>query len=383
MPSLPAPDPDALAHSARVSAHIRAEIAHHGGWIPFARFMELALYAPGLGYYVAGATKFGASGDFVTAPELGSLFARSLARCVADTLAQTGGDVLELGAGSGRLAADLLTTLDALDCLPRTYFILEPSPDLAQRQRLTLDRMAPGLATRVRWLAALPEEITGVVLANEVLDALPVHILTRREGHLWERGVIQSEDGFAWGERTVTRPDLLTAAAAISVGDGYLMEINPAAGALVRSLAARLAQGLLLFVDYGFGEAEFYHPQRHAGTLMCHYRHHAHADPFWYPGLQDITAHVNFSAVARAGVSAGLELIGYVSQAAFLIDCGITDLLASAPLRDSRRYASLAAEANRLLSPAEMGELFKVMALGRGLLRLPRGFTAVDWRHRL
>lgn len=383
MPSLPTPDADAAAHSARVVNHIREVIRRAGGWISLARYMELALYAPGLGYYVSGTHKFGAGGDFVTAPELGSLFARSVSRCIADVLAGIPGDILELGAGSGRFAADLLQELAGLGRLPERYLIIEPSPALALRQRETLGQRAPELAGRVVWLSEMPPRIRGVVFANEVLDALPVHLLVRRDGRLMERGVAEDAGRFVWAERPCADPALAAAAEKLSLPDGYLIEVNLAAPALTASLAERLVEGLVLFIDYGFGASEFYHPQRREGTLLCHYRHYALDDPFFLPGLTDITAHVNFSAVAEAGVNAGLELMGYTTQAAFLLDCGITGLLGEVPADDAARYLPLANEAQRLLSPAEMGELFKVLALSRGLARLPRGLRAPDLRHRL
>lgn len=383
MAALPAPSPDAAAHSARLADLIRGEIQAAGGWIPFARYMELALYAPAMGYYAAGTRKFGREGDFVTAPELGSLFARSLARCVADVLGEAGGAVLELGAGSGRLAADLLAELASLDAPPDRYCILEPSAELAWRQRRLLTVSHPALAERVEWLDALPATFTGVILANEVLDALPVHLLLSRAGAVWERGVINSGEGFAWADRPCADAALEARAAALGLPEGYLIELNPAAAALVRSLGERLESGLVLFIDYGFGRREFYHPQRHRGTLACHYRHHVHDDPFFLPGLCDITAHVEFTALAEAGAEVGLDVVAFTTQAHFLLDCGLTELLSANGTEDALHYLPLANEAQRLISPAEMGELFKVLALGRGLGRAPRGLRGVDQRHRL
>ncbi len=303
--SLPAPDAAALAHSGRLLEHVCGEIEASGGWISFARYMELALYAPGLGYYTAGATKFGGAGDFVTAPELTPLFGRTLARVAAQVLARTGGDLLELGAGSGRLAVDVLLQLERLACLPERYLILEVSPDLRARQRQLLAEQAPHLLPRVAWLDALPESFRGVVLGNEVLDALPVHLLHGSAEGVLERGVIWTEAGLAWADRPIAAPVLASAVAELPVVtdrrvDGYLSELNLAAPALVASLADRLECGLLLFLDYGYPRAEYYHPQRHMGTLRAHYRQHALDDPFFLPGLADLTAHVDFSAVARA-----------------------------------------------------------------------------------
>ncbi len=383
MPALPTPEPDAAAHSARVVAHLRAAIAGAGGWLSFARYMELALYAPGLGYYAAGATKFGTGGDFTTAPELSQLFGRSLARQVGQVLGETGGDVLEFGAGSGKLAADLLLELERLGTLPGRYLILELSGDLKARQFDTLAARAPHLAERVRWLQELPPRFSGVMLGNELLDAMPVHIVVRRAGALLERGVVATESGFAWSERPCESAALIERADQLALPDGYLTEINLAAPAFVASLAEGLERGMVLLIDYGFGRSEYYHPQRAGGTLMCHYRHHAHDDPFLWPGLQDITAHVDFSAIAEAGTHAGLELLGYATQANFLINCGITALLGEVSPADATAYLPLANQAQRLLSPAEMGELFKAIALGKGVEIPLIGFARGDQRHRL
>jgi SAM-dependent MidA family methyltransferase len=380
---MPGTDDPALMHSRRLVAHIAEGIVRAGGWISFERYMGLALYAPGLGYYMGGAAKFGSSGDFVTAPEISSLFSRTLARQIAQVLPASGGDVLELGAGSGRMAADLLQALDELGQLPARYAILELSGDLAARQRERVQRLEPRLSSRVAWVDAVPAALRGVIVANEVLDAVPTHLVVWRDGEVFERGVGWSDQGFAWIDRPLADPTLLAeaqrlAALARSNGQPYLSEINLVARALIRSLAAALERGAALFVDYGFGESEYYHPQRMRGTLMCHYRHHAHGDPFHLPGLQDITSHVDFSAVARAGVESGLDLLGYTTQAQFLVNLGITDLMAAIPATDAAAYLPLAAQAQKLLSPAEMGELFKVMALGRGMDVPLAGFSGGD-----
>lgn len=382
MSSLPAPRPEALAHSQALNRHIAEAIEAAGGWLDFARYMELALYAPGLGYYSAGAQKFGAGGDFVTAPELTPLFGRSLARQVAEVLAQTGGEVLELGAGSGRLALDLLRGLAELNVLPARYGILELSADLRARQRELFEREAPELLPRLHWLDTLPERFAGLVLGNEVLDALPVHLVRYRNGIWHERGVIQTSEVFAWQDRPLVDGALFEFADKLPVEGDYLTEISLAAPALIRSLAAMLERGVLLFLDYGFPRAEYYHPQRSQGTLMCHYRHQAHADPFHLPGLTDITAHVDFTTVAEAGFDAGLSLLGYTSQAGFLINCGITDLLQGQSTTDPG-YIKQAAVLQKLMSPAEMGELFKVVALGRGLTQPLIGFVRGDRSHAL
>ena len=372
--ALPEPGPEALAVSRALLGRIGAELTAHGNWISFARYMELVLYEPGLGYYAGGAAKLGAAGDFVTAPEMGTLFARTLARQVADILAP-GEALLEFGAGSGALAAALLDTLPA----GTPYLILEPSAELRERQRARL-------AGRARWLERLPQRFRGVILANEVVDAMPVHALAWTAKGVMERGVCANEGTLAWSERPA-QGELAAAAREIAIelppSGRYESEIGLAARGWMRSLGAVLERGALLAIDYGFTAREYYHPQRSMGTLMCHYRHRAHGDPFYLPGLQDVTAHVDFSALARAAHAAGFEILGYASQASFLIECGITELLAETDPDDIARYAPLAAEANRLLSPAEMGELFKVLAVGRGVPTPLAGFAHGDRSHTL
>ncbi|MGA7749957.1 MAG: SAM-dependent methyltransferase, partial [Gallionella sp.] len=363
--TLPSPTPEAAEHSATLVEFIRREIAAHGGWISFARYMELALYAPGLGYYAAGARKFGEAGDFITAPELSPLFGRTLARQVAEIMAGSAPRILELGAGSGKLAADMLAGLEQIGSLPDSYSILEVSADLRARQKILLLERLPHLLDRVRWLDELPEKFSGAIVANEVLDALPVHLVDWRDSAITERGVAWGEHGFVWRERPIGDAELLGAAQKINVPDDYVSEICLAARGLITSLAHLLENGAMLFIDYGFGAREFYHPQRSRGTLMCHYRHHAHDDPFFLPGLQDITAHVNFSGIAECAVDAGMELMGYTTQAFFLINCGIPELLQDTSPENLRDYLPLSAQLQKLTSPAEMGELFKVIAMGR------------------
>jgi len=378
MPSLPEPSAEALQHSRQLTRLIQQDIAHHNGWISFARFMELALYSPGLGYYSAGAAKFGAAGDFVTAPEISSLFGRTLARQVAQVLQLTGGNVLEAGAGSGRLALQLLSELEKLDSLPTQYFILEVSADLQKRQHAYLNLQAPHLANRVVWLDALPASFNGVILGNEVLDAMPAHLVSWHADGLHERGVTLHPNTFAWHDQPLTQGILFEAASEIQAPSDYVSEINLAARGFIASLAHILQNGIILMIDYGFGESEYYHPQRAQGTLMCHYRHHAHADPFYLPSLQDITAHVDFSAIALAGIDNGLQLLGYTTQASFLLNCGITDVLAETSPENAGAYLPLANQAQKLLSPAEMGELFKVIALGKNFSGPLTGFSAGD-----
>lgn len=357
---------------------LRDAIVDAGGWISFARFMELALYTPGLGYYAAGARKFGADGDFVTAPEISALFGQSLARTVAQVLAQIGGDVLELGPGSGKLAKDMLLALDGLGRLPDRYLLLEVSADLRQRQQQLLASLPPHIAGRLLWLDAMPETFTGCVVANEVLDVVPVHLVRFAAGSALERGVALNDGWFVWQDVPALPAELIAPVERIrsvhlggNPPDGYYTELSPASLGLVSSLASVLKAGAILFIDYGYRAAEYYHPNRATGTLMCHYRHFAHADPFLYPGLTDITAHVDFSAVAQAGIDAGLTVAGYTTQAQFLLASGLTELVAKVDASDVVNYLPLTNQLQRLISPAEMGEFFKVLGLARGDLLLP------------
>lgn len=391
--TLPALSEDERAHVAVVAGHIREFIREQGGVIGFDAFMRLALYAPGLGYYSAGATKLGAAGDFVTAPEVSSLFSRCLARQTADVLADTGGDILELGAGSGRMAADVLTELAALDRLPGAYRILEVSADLAQRQRARIAQLPVELARRVSWLDAWPERpMRGVVLANEVLDAMPVErfVLHGRPDGIAVNalGVGLAGDDFEWREISPL-PETLNAVADVvealpaPLPDGYVSELCLAFQPWMAGLAAQLEAGVALLIDYGLPRAQLYHPDRRHGTLRCHFRHRAHDDPFVNVGLQDITAWVDFTRVAEAADSAGLEVLGFATQAAFLIGAGMESLLATEMEiagEDFVRRAVLAGEARRLLLPGEMGEVFKVIALGRGVDRPLAGFATQDLR---
>ena len=386
---LPLPSPDALAHSQRVTAHLQTLIREAGGWIPFARFMEAALYAPGLGYYAAGAMKFGAAGDFVTAPELTPLFGRTLARAIAPVLAdspegdKTRGDILELGAGSGKLALDVLGELERLDALPARYAILEVSADLRARQQARIVQERPDLAHRVHWLDALPAAFEGVILGNEVFDALPVEVLHWTARGPQAHGVVQQGEGFAWQDRPIEDPALRARAEALDLAPGYLSEISLAADGLIAALGHSLQRGLILLIDYGFSAGEYYHPQRHMGTLRAHYRHHALDDPFYLPGLCDLTAHVDFSALARAGLESGLDLTGYASQANFLLNAGLTELLMQTPPTDAAAFLPQSNAVQRLVSPAEMGDLFKVIALTKGELSQLTGFARGDRRHTL
>jgi len=385
------PDPRALpplsseeqAHSARLQQRLREEIAARGGSISFARFMELALYAPGLGYYAAGKQKFGAQGDFITAPELGTLFARCLARPCRSILAQLGGgDILEAGAGSGALAADLLLELESLGCLPERYLILELSNELRDRQAETLRRKAPHLLEHIHWLNTLPGSFRGMVLANELLDAMPAERFRITQDGVRQLHVAWQNDRFCWQQKPADEA-IRRRIEPLALPPGYTSEINLQAEAWVRSVADILKQGVMLLVDYGFPRAEFYHPQRTDGTLMCHYRHRAHDDPLLLVSLQDITAHVDFTVIAEAGTEAGLSLLGYTSQAAFLIGCGLEQLMSASDPEDTRAHLGLTQQVKKLTSPHEMGELYKVIALGRGIQEPFPGFAGHDRRGHL
>ncbi|MCP4696047.1 MAG: SAM-dependent methyltransferase [Gammaproteobacteria bacterium] len=386
MHRLPVPDDESLAHSRRTAEYIRA--AMKAGALSFAEFMALALYAPGLGYYSAGLRKFGEQGDFVTAPEISPLFGRCLARQCRDVLAELdGGQILEFGAGSGMMAADILTELETLDCLPEKYFILEVSADLRQRQQAALAARAPHLLqqTVVVWLDNLPEHpLRGVIIANEVLDAMPVHRFQLDNGGLFELFVTCEQAGFAWQAEIAQDARLIAAVERLRLSPegAYVSEINLELAAWIQTVSERLAAGLVLLIDYGFPHGEYYHPQRDQGTLMCHYRHHAHTDPLIFPGIQDITAHVNFTAVAEAAADIGLHVAGFTAQADFLLAAGLEEILTNSDPGRIKEHLTLVQQAKRLIMPGEMGELFKAIALTRDLDTPLRGFVQ-DRRGRL
>lgn len=385
---LPEPSDDAKAASHALSARIAAAIQQAGGWLPFVDYMDMALHLPGLGYYAGGSLKFGAAGDFVTAPELTPLFGQALAAQVAQVLDACAVSpaptfLLEVGAGSGRLAADLLLALEALDRLPERYAILELSGELRARQQQTIETAAPHLAARVVWLDALPERFSGCVIANELLDALPTHAVAWREAGPMERGVVMTATGFDWAERPA-QGALATAMASLSVDAlPFVSEVSLATRHWVSEWGHRLSQGAVLLIDYGLPRHELYHPQRNQGTLRCHYRQRAHDNPFWWPGLSDITSHVDFTAVAEAGFDAGLDVLGYTSQASFLINCGLGELLMARQESGGEQAVRANGAVQTLIAPGEMGELFKVIALGRGIDVLLRGFARGDRRHAL
>lgn len=371
---LPEPNPDERAHSERLAARIREEIHAAGGAIDFARYMELALYAPGLGYYSAGAAKFGAAGDFVTAPELGGVFARCLARALAPTLHETRGDVLELGPGSGALAAELLLELERLGALPQRYRLLERSADLRERQRATLAQRCAHLCERCEWLDTPPAQSwSGVLVANEVVDALPVRLFALREAGFFARAVaLDDNERFVWREELADAA--LTDALAHALGARthelprpYLSEICTLLPAWFAEITRTLVHGDAWFIDYGYERPNYYAPARSAGTLRCHYRHRAHNDPLILPGLQDITAWVDFDALGEAGVACGFEITAQITQSRFLIEYGLDEVFAQAYAQaadEIERYR-LAQEVKHLTLPGEMGERFRVLALVR------------------
>jgi SAM-dependent MidA family methyltransferase len=397
MASLPIPSPHAQALSQQLAHLIQQKIKNAGGWINFVDFMHMALYTPSLGYYSGGAKKFGMGGDFVTAPEISPLFAKTLALQAAQILVCSDGDILELGAGTGKLAADLLLELQVLNQLPKQYFILEVSDYLRQIQRETLQKKLPAaLFNKIVWLDELSPSpqpsptrgegvikgFSGLVLANEVLDAIPAHLIVNTAQGLHERGVSFDSD-FIWQDKPLAKGKLYDEVSAYSLPNDYLTEFCPAASGLMNSLADCLKQGVILLIDYGFSAREYYHPQRNLGTLMCHYQHYAHSNPLINVGLQDITAHVNFSQIAYTAQAHGIRLAGYVNQAQFLINCGILDVLSQTSPNDMAAYAPLAAAAQKLLSPAEMGELFKVIAFSKDFDAPLIGFKDGDKAHTL
>jgi SAM-dependent MidA family methyltransferase len=385
---LPPPGDEACAVSQALTKKIGQAISDNTGCLPFDDFMGMALYEPGLGYYSNGLTPFGEQGDFITAPESGQLFGRCLARSIASVLAQLdGGDVLELGAGSGVLAGVVIEELQRLGVMPRRYLILERTAAMRDLQQKYLRDVSASCDIAVEWLDQMPDDpIDGVVFGNEVADALPVNRFRWQDGQVECHGV--GWDGKNLSNCSISAKDSMTRYVCGLAQDygwqtTYQSEYCPSLSAWVSSLSGCVGRGVLMLIDYGYGRAEYYHPQRTMGTLMCHYRHQAHPDPLWYPGLQDITAFVDFTTIAEAATDAGMGLLGYTSQAQFLMGCGIDTLLSAVDPEDTRRYLMLSNEAKRLMLPSEMGERFKVIGFSRGLGQDMLGFTARDLRSRL
>ncbi len=380
--SLPKPDEQAAAHSAKLATVIADEIQQKNS-ISFQRFMQMALYQPGLGYYSAGAHKFGAAGDFVTAPELSSAFCWCVAQQCQPLMALDHAQILELGAGTGKLALEILQTLEAVKQLPERYLIIEVSADLRQRQQQLFQKQAPHLLDRVKWLDSLPDKpINGLILANEVMDAMPVHRICLNES-IDEYFVGYNGQEFFWEKQACQDPVLLESIQQSEIknliGDtpNYHTEINPALPAWIHSLSDCLQSGCILLIDYGYTRQEYFHPQRHMGTLMCHYRHRAHDNPLIFPGIQDITTHVDFTGVAEAALTSNLEVSGFTHQAAFLLNCGLMNYA------DQHHSFEIAQQVKRLTLPSEMGERFKAIALTRNFNEPLTGFTQFDQTERL
>jgi SAM-dependent MidA family methyltransferase len=386
---LPEPGEEEKQHSARLRALIEQAIADAGGWIDFSQYMQLALYTPALGYYAAGLRKFGEQGDFVTAPEISPLFGAALAVPVAGALqSMAGGDLLEFGAGSGRLAVDLLGRLQQMQCLPRHYYIVELSAELRQRQQQALQSLAPDCADRVRWLDQLPtEKMQAVIIANEVLDAMPVKRFMMTESSADELGVACESDRLIMQSRPATGELLqhlqhLQQYLGCVLAPGYLSEINLNIQPWLAALANLLEQGIVYLIDYGYPRSEYYLPERTTGTFMGYYRHRAFDHALWYPGLQDMTAFVDFTAVAEAAVATGFDVEGFTSQGNFLMDCGLLELVENAA-GDERQRLRGVQQIKTLTMNSEMGERFKVMALSMGLDMPKQGFRIRDYLYRL
>ncbi len=386
---LPQPSSNAQAHSKKVEQHLQTILSKQNGKLSFHRFMQEVLYAPGLGYYSAGLQEFGKNGDFITAPEISSLFSQCLAQqCQQVLTSLENGSILEFGAGSGIMAADILLTLQQQDSLPEHYYILEVSANLRRKQKNTLSEKCPELISRITWLDKLPESFSGIVLANEVLDAMPIHLVHLSKKKLQEYYVTFQQNQwqlFLDEPENNTISDTMQHIASLldaeTIAQGYTTEINSYYQPWLRSLANCMVKGYVLLIDYGFPEHEYYHPQRNQGTLMCHYQHYAHSNPLIQLGLQDITAHVDFTALANAADSTEFSVTGYTTQAMFLLASGIVDNLTE--ITDPIEYYNRNQTLIQLTSPQEMGELFKIMALSKNCDTALSGFELADMRHRL
>lgn len=371
------------AHLVAIKKLICDEIKQTGS-ITFARYMDLALYAPQLGYYRASRPKFGKEGDFVTAPEISSLFSACIAQqCKEISTHLPTFQILEFGAGSGKMACDILQTLARENTLPEKYFILEVSGFLQHTQKNKINELIPELADRVEWITSLPQNFTGIILANEIIDAMPVHRFTVTESGIQEFYVVEEKNEFAWKLQSPSTSALTHAIEQLKLQPYYESEINLFLPAWIQSLSECLKQGVILLIDYGFPQHEFYHPDRSMGTLMCHYQHRAHSDPLILTGLQDITAHVDFTQVADSAVNAELDVLGFTNQAAFLINLGLLSLLQQHADIHPKLQHVLTQQAKILTLPSEMGELFKVIALGKDYDESLQGFLTQDQRQRL
>lgn len=388
-PSLPKPDALSAAHSERVADFIRARIIDAGGSVSFAEYMQHSLYAAGLGYYVAGSIKFGAEGDFVTAPEVSSIFGHVLARQCAEVLSELGGgSILEYGAGSGKLARDVLKTLERLDALPERYEILEVSGDLQQRQAEYLRAELSGLMSRVSWIQAPPENHTGVIIANEVLDALPVERFMRTATGVEQLRVVTQGKAFGLVQSPATEKlSKVVLAIEEELGEdlpaGYVSEISLGLPGWISTVADSLERGLVFLFDYGVTRREYYAHERSGGWLRCYFRHHVHDDPLILTGIQDLTAWVDFNTVAEAAVNAGLDVAGYSAQAQFLLGGGLDVEMREFVSLPLIAQLELSGQIKTLTLPAEMGEHFKCMALRRGDITAPSAFNLADRTHTL
>lgn len=385
--SLPEPDSIAQQHSNELVSLIKKHIVDSGGKIDFAHYMNLCLYAPGLGYYSAGSHKLGKQGDFTTAPEISSLFSRTLAKHIQDVFNRMNtATVLEFGAGTGKMAVDILRQLERDDALPETYFIIEASADLRQRQEELVYQSIPHLADRLVWLDHMPDSFIGVILANEVCDAMPVHCLHVKNNHVFQRYVGLNNNEFVWCDADIDNDDLAARAnniQALNAGTNYITEVNLTAEAWLASLAERLIQGAIFIIDYGYPQTDYYHPQRNTGTMMCYYQHQGHDNPFILQGLQDITAHVDFTALAQSAFDNGLDVAGFQAQADFLIAGDIALLIAENNSEDGIESMKLANELKQLTLPSAMGETFKVLTLTKSLSDLLPRVQLADRRHSL
>lgn len=378
---IPTPLPEAEAASQELQHRLQQEIRQSEA-IPFSRFMERALYEPKLGYYTGGSQKIGHSGDFITAPALSPLFGKTLATQLNTLLPQTAGNLYEFGAGTGELAAVLLNSVAGH---LNHYYIIEVSSELAQRQRETIRQIAPHMAERVIYLPELPEQFDGIIIGNEVLDAMPVELVRQKNGQFQRIFVSEQNQQFVQTARLLTDFNLLQKARQYfpETEEPYTSELHPAQYAFIRTLAARLARGAIIMIDYGFDAAQYYHPQRSMGTLIGHHRHHTVHDPFYRIGLTDLTAHVNFTDIAQAGIDGGLDLIGYATQAHFLLNLGITEQLAATAPSDTADYLKAASAVQTLINQHEMGELFKVIAFGHDIDTDWQGFQFGDICYKL
>ncbi|MEE9309918.1 MAG: SAM-dependent methyltransferase [Cocleimonas sp.] len=383
--SLPEPSADALTHSQKLVERIRDEIIAKGGSITFRRYMEMALYEPSLGYYVAGTHKIGEQGDFITAPEVSPLFSHCIAQQCKEVLSETQGDLLELGAGTGIMATDILLSLEDDDCLPQHYYILDLSPDLKQRQKETIEARAPHLLKHVTWLSQLPESFNGIILGNEVLDAMPIDVFTQQNNDVFKHHVIW-DDGKLCEQLQKADDDFSKIVLALNIpteATPYTSEINPNLSGWFDSISQCLEKGVILLADYGYPRKEYYFHERNKGTLICHYQHLVNEAPLHHVGLQDITASVDFTAVAEAADSADLTVAGFTSQATFLSNSGLESVFMKALNNTPDDQYALAQQVRTLSLPAEMGERFKFIALSKKYEKPLSGFSTLDQRIRL